>query len=417
LSFHLADRFAVRKRSKKLLGLALAVVASSGVALGPRFICAAIADETKGGKTAQEIAEKQDTADDETADKQSDTAEQGDGSGASSDGTANGTGEAATPTQNQQTDASSTGTQQRQSSSEDPAEQSIVGGAVSDNGAKALDHYDLARFYFSHWQLGLSSVEYEVTIMYAPGMKIAHRDYCLISLLTGHPLRALAEGMMVVGLGDPIPLNADEQKELMQRASKTHYRKALVYARESNWDNAVSELQWALTYTPDKPAVVRSLAFCYASKGDFTKAEQEYNKGFALDPDDAFSHADFANLLAANGQAARAEGQLNQALKVAPQVAALHVDMGWLAETQGDYAKASTEMKEAIKLCPKQPGLYLQLGKILERTGNAGEAKDAYSKALALDSGEDEARARLEKLKGAGATNAPEAAQKAKNPS
>ncbi|HEY9716148.1 MAG TPA: tetratricopeptide repeat protein, partial [Trichormus sp.] len=268
----------------------------------------------------------------------------------------------------------------------------------NEKGNTALEHYDLAHFYFSKWQLPMASIEYEVAIMYAPKMKIAHRDFCIVSLLNGHPLKAFAEAMVVVGLGDPIPLNAAEQEELTQRASKAHYKRALVCARENDWDVAITELQWALEYTPDKPAVVRSLAFCYASKGDFSKAEQEYNKNFALEPDDAFSHADFATLLEEHGQSNRAEGQLSRAIKIAPRVAALHVDMGWLDEGKNDLPAAQQEFEQAIKLCPKQPGLWLQLGKVLERAGKPEQAKDAYNKVLALDATEDEAKQRLDAL-------------------
>ncbi|MGH9551361.1 MAG: tetratricopeptide repeat protein, partial [Terriglobales bacterium] len=284
---------------------------------------------------------------------------------------------------------------------QDPAEQAVSGEQITAAGNSALEHYDLARYYFSHWQLGLAAVELEVTIMYAPTMKIAHRDYCLVSLFTGHPIRALAEASMVVGLGDPIPLNEQEQQDLVQRASKVHYRKALELARKSSWDSAISELQWADAYTPHKAAIQRSLAFCYASKGDFSKAEKVYETTFAIDPDDAFSHADYAYLLQEHGKSGNAEGQLSQALKIAPNVAALHVDLGWIAATKGDLNTAQTEYREAIKLQPQQPGLWLQLGHLLEKAGKKTEAKEAYNKVLALDPSEGEATQRLNALQSA----------------
>jgi Tfp pilus assembly protein PilF len=296
----------------------------------------------------------------------------------------------------------------------DPADLAVMGAPISAQGNTALQHYDMARHYFSQWQLGLAEVEFEVAIMYAPNMKIAHRDYSLVSLLRGHPIRAFAEALMTVGVCESIPLNPDEQKELMQHASKVHYSRGLLYAKKTEWNNAITELDIAANYTPTKPAVMRSLAFCYASEGDFTRSEQEYNKVFKVDPDDAFSHADFAYTLVEHGQADRAERQLKQALQLAPQAAALHVDLGWLAERKGDFSKAQGEFEEAIKLCPKQPGLWLQLGKVLERAGKQKEAGNAYKEVLVIDSSEDEARNRLQAL------NAPSdkpPSNKAKNPS
>jgi tetratricopeptide (TPR) repeat protein len=299
----------------------------------------------------------------------------------------------------------------------DPADLAVMGAPISAQGNTALQHYDMARHYFSQWQLSLAEVEFEVTIMYGPNMKIAHRDYSLVSLLRGHPIRAFAEALMTVGVCEPIPFNTDEQKDLMQRASKAHYQRALVYAKKAEWNNAIAELDIAGNYTPDKPSVMRSLAFCYASEGDFKRSEEQYNKVFAVDPDDAFSHADFAYMLSEHGQSDRAEKQLRHAVAIAPQVAALHVDLGWLAERQGDFHKAQSEFEQAIKLCPKQPGLWLQLGKVLERAGKSEEAKNAYNEVLAIDSSEDEARERLQALKSPGSTLLDSKLKSAKHPS
>jgi tetratricopeptide (TPR) repeat protein len=385
-----------QKRIKFSLCLSLAL-ALSLAPLSTSLTGAALAQEKQSDSgRASDAPDKDSAKQDDTTASQSDESTQ-------SQSDAKQDGDTASVSQDGESEASSQDNKAAKQSTEDPAEQSLIGGEVSAKGNQGLDHYDLAHFYFTHWQLPLAEVEYEVSIMYAPGMKVAHRDYCLVSLLRGHPLRALAEMMMVVGLGDPIPLNDQEKLALIQRASKVHYRKALVYARNSKWDDAISELQWALAYTPNKPAVVHSLAFCYASKGDFSQAEQEYSKGFALDPDDAFSHADFSDLLAAHGQTDKAQGQMRRALMVAPQVAALHVDMSWLAETKGDFATAQNELREAIKLCPNQPGLWLHLGKVLERSGRSADAIAAYKQALALDSSEDEAKQRLSAL----STNAP----------
>lgn len=361
-------------------------------------------DNGKNGSTGSESA---DTTDSGSADSTGSEANSTDS------GTAGSTSSESTASTESQTANNDESTSDGLPEARDPAQDAVEGRTITQSGNTALDHYDLAHFYFSQWQLNLASVEYEVAIMYSPNMKIAHRDYCVVSLLNGHPIKAFAEAMVVIGLGEPIPLNATEIAELTQRASKIHYKKALEYARNSKWDNAIAELQWALTYTPDKPSVVRSLAFCYASKGDFSKAEQEYNKNFALDPDDAFSHADFANLLEEHGQNSRAEGQVAKAIRIAPRVAALHVDMGWIAETKGDFPAAQQEFEKAIKLCPKQPGLWLQLGKVLERSGKAEQAKGAYAQVLALDASEEEAKQRLDALN---AKN-PAAVQPAKRPS
>lgn len=265
--------------------------------------------------------------------------------------------------------------------------------------AEAMDHFDMSRFYLSQWDLELCEVELETAIMHSPTLKIAHRDYCLVALLRGNPMRSVAELMLVVGLGEPIPLTAEESEALKKRAAKLHYRKALQYGKENRWDNAISEIQWALSYQPDSAAFQRSLAFAYASHGDFDLAEKTYAESFESNPDDAYSHADFAYMLSNKGQDKRALSQMAEAIKLAPNSAALHVDMAWLAETKGDFSSSEAELKEAIKIMPNYAGLWAHLGRVYERQGKNSDAKGAYERAIVLDGGQAEAKRRLEAIK------------------
>lgn len=264
---------------------------------------------------------------------------------------------------------------------------------------QSLEHYDLARYYWSRWNLKMADLEYQAAIMYYPELKVAHRDYCLLSLVSVHPMRSLAELMMVVGLGEPIPLNDDERATFTKNAAKLHNQQGIAYGRKNRWDRAIAEFKWALTYAPDNAAIERSLAFSYANKGDFEMAERSYMRSFREDPADGYAHADFAFLLADNGGSEKAMKQLSEAVKLEPQDPALHVDMGWMAESKGDLTTAQNEFQQAVKLSPKHAGLWAHLGKVFEQQGKAKEATNAYTEALALDPGQDEAKQRLDSLK------------------
>ncbi len=266
---------------------------------------------------------------------------------------------------------------------------------------QALDHFDAAQVYTKAWELELAEVELEAAIMCAPKMKIAHRDYCLVSLFRGHPVRALAEFMMVVGLGDPVPLTEQEAQELRKKAIKVHYRKGIASARAARWDEAINEYKFALTYNPNSGSVLRSLAFAYASKGQFALAEQQYQAALGSEPDDAFGHADFAILLSEQGEKNRAMQQLEEAVKLAPKATALHVDLGWMSEAGGDLDKAKSEFETAVKLAPKQGSLWVHLGKIYAKQADVSQARNAFSRALVIDSTDEEARTELKKLSAA----------------
>lgn len=265
---------------------------------------------------------------------------------------------------------------------------------------EAIDHMQCARFYMSQWDTALAEVELRAAIMYMPDMRAAHRDYCLVAILRGKPLRAIAEFMMVVGLGEAIPLTESQQKELREEASGLHYNKGLEYAKKDDWQEAISELLWSEKYTPLDPAVHRSLAFSYASNNEFDRAEQYYNFALSLNPDDAMALADYAAVLSENGNADKAMQKMARAVNLKPNTVALHVDLGWIAESKGDYKTAAKEFQYAVSKNPKHPVLWAHLGKSLNRLGKIGDAKKAYENALKIDPGYTEAKDELKSIKG-----------------
>jgi tetratricopeptide (TPR) repeat protein len=265
--------------------------------------------------------------------------------------------------------------------------------------SRAIVHYTLSNWYFYRWNLQLAEVELEEAIKYWPDFKAAHRDLCLVSLFRGNIGRSIAELMMVVGMGEPIPLNEEEKWDLNKRALQLHYKKGVEQGRKGHWNDAVAEFQWCLVYDKNDPVVHRSLAFAYSSLGEFGQAEAQYEQSFKLDPSDAFGRADFAFLLSSQGDKDRALAQLSKAVKMSPAVAALHVDLGWMAEARGDLHTAAREFQNAANLTPSHAWIWVRLGGILERQGKPEEAIKAYDKAIALDPELSEATQALQRLK------------------
>lgn len=250
---------------------------------------------------------------------------------------------------------------------------------------EAIRHYEAAHFYMSKWNPEMAEIELRSAIMYLPDMKVAHRDYCLVAILRAKPLRALAEFMMVVGLGDPIPLSEKQRRSLREEAAGLHYNKGLEHAGANHWREAITELLWAKKYTPLDPAVHRSLAFAYASNKQFEHAQEEYQTTLELDPHDGLAHADYAVFLSEKGKHKNAYDQMKMAVANNPDVAALHVDLGWMAESRGDFGEAAGEFDRAVQLLPEQPSLWTQLGNVRVKAGDREGAKSAFEKALTLD--------------------------------
>ncbi len=273
-----------------------------------------------------------------------------------------------------------------------------IQGNVDLSQNEAIKHFESARFYMGKWDSALAEVELRAAIMYMPRMKVAHRDYCLVAVMRGKPLRALAEFMMVVGLGDPVPLNDKQKKNLREEAAGLHYNKGLEHAEASKWNEAISELLWARKYTPMDPMVHRSLAFAYASNNEFDKAQEEYSQAIELSPGDALAHADYAILLSDKGKVENAYEQMKKAVEAKPDSAALHVDLGWMAESKGDIEGAVGEFRHAVRLMPQQAVLWGHLGDILLKAGKKDEAAGAFKEVLKLDEGNDDAKTKLASL-------------------
>lgn len=269
---------------------------------------------------------------------------------------------------------------------------------VEQNKLIAAEHYYLASYYIRHWKFKPAQIELEEAIRFYPNLKAAHRNLCVVSFMTTNPLRALAELMVVVGLGEPIPLTAQEGKDLDVKAAKMHYELGLSHATARKWKDAATEFRWALVYKPDDAKFSRSLAFAYANLGNFAEAEKEYTSAFASDPSEGFAHADFAFLLSEKGQPKKAIQQMDKAVQLEPEAAALHVDLGWLAESAGDLAKAENEFAKAAEMCPSYPQLWMHLGRLQEAQGKNDKAFAAYQKALKLNPNEQEAKMKMRKL-------------------
>lgn len=250
---------------------------------------------------------------------------------------------------------------------------------------RAIQHWNLARVYMGQFDWDLAQTELDLALLSSPELQIAHRDQCLVSLMKLNLLRSVAEFMMTVGLGEPVPLSDEEANNLIENGMVQHYKKGLSYCRQQKWKEAAVELEWAANLAPEDCAIQRSLAFAYSNMGDFNRAEAHYKKTFELSPHDGASRADLAYFLAENGKMSEAENALEEAIKSQPKATAYHVDLGWMAEKRGDLDTASRELKVAVTLSPTHANLWQHLGRVLDQKGDKAEAKEAFRQALTLD--------------------------------
>jgi Flp pilus assembly protein TadD len=273
----------------------------------------------------------------------------------------------------------------------------------------AIFHWNLSKQYYKQNDIDLTETELDLAVLNWPEMQVAHRDLCVLSMLRFNVGRCIAEFMMTVGLGDPVPMTESEGNKLKEDGMIKHYKKGLVYARQEAWPKVVNELELAANLVPTDFAVQRSLAYAYGNIGNFEKAEEHYKQTFDLAPSDGSSRADLAYLLAKNGKVDAAKKEMEEAVKTQPKAAAYHVDLSWMAESDGDLQTASKEMQTALGLSPKHANLWAHLGRLFEKQGDKSQAVEAYTKALSLDPQLADAKEALAKLQTANTGSAVQA--------
>ncbi len=296
-------------------------------------------------------------------------------------------------------------------------------------------HYGLAHHYLERADFDMAELELKEAIARNPDSRKAHRDYMITCLTHLNIAQAIAEFMIMVGLGKAIPLTLEEKQQLDREAAKAHYRKGLKYEGQNRLDREIYELTWANFYLPDNPTTMRSLAFALTNAAMNDEAEALYRKSFSVGPDsdksteDAYAHADFAYLLGRMARSEQAIEELKKAIAIEPKSPALHADMAWFLEATGDMCGATYEIAQAIDLAPNyvvgnievptsshnffglkmltyhkeqeiysNAGLWSKMAKLLDKQGKYIEAKKAYERALQLDPGQEDIRKRLSKM-------------------
>lgn len=115
----------------------------------------------------------------------------------------------------------------------------------------------------------------------------------------------------------------------------------------------------------------------------------------ALHPTDMDIRAWRARILSWSGKLAEAERELTEILKTVPQDADDWMELSNVYAKQGRAKDALNAIDRAVDLDPKRADLRSARGRILRLTGNSNEARFEFQRALALDSGSQEARSGL----------------------
>ncbi|MBL9037293.1 MAG: tetratricopeptide repeat protein [Archangium sp.] len=180
-----------------------------------------------------------------------------------------------------------------------------------------------------------------------------------------------------------------EAKEVLSGVTKStladaeaHYNLGVIYMRESNVSNAITEFERTLAITPKHAQALNNLGVAWDARADAKKALDYFKKATLADP--TFTEAYFnqgMSLMQLNRQQ-EATKAFEQALKLEPASSSPYVQLGTLYLKQSKKDRAVEAFKKAIELLDaeeKDTSKFLQLKKRFV----AGRTTDAY-RGLAL---------------------------------
>jgi len=176
----------------------------------------------------------------------------------------------------------------------------------------------------------------------------------------------------------------DRAVEIDRELVVARYFRARAAWQRGEFDQALSDLQFAAEREPRNRVITSELGRLYMQRGELERAEVWLIAARDLQPDDPVGWLALAELYAgrAYGSRARAIEVAQEAVRRAPASAEAHVWLGAAHLLNGDRAAAETELQHAAQLDATSALAQLYLGRLYGRETEAG--REAYERAVAL---------------------------------
>ena len=213
-----------------------------------------------------------------------------------------------------------------------------------------------------------------------------------------------------------------------------YYRSGLFYGFVRKYDQAVSQLEKALTLAPRDPLVLKALSVAHNQKGDKKRAidtagkivelrpdsvddkfylaslyqdagrkkesAQLYRTVIAQKPDHALAYNNLAIILSEEGNLGEARSQAEKAASLAPENGSVLDTLGWILFKNKETERSLEVLKKAASLQPNHAVILYHLGAVQHAAGSATAARQNLEQALKLSQdfdGAEEARKLLNK--------------------
>ncbi len=135
-----------------------------------------------------------------------------------------------------------------------------------------------------------------------------------------------------------------------QEAAHTRLALGLQYLRAGNYEQAKSNLERALSYTPNNPDVFTGLAYYYQQVRDFKSAETFYRKAIQQRPNDGDSYNNLGVLLCSQQRYDEADAMFRKAINQSGyvKIASTYQNAGRCASHHQNFEKADEYYQLAL---------------------------------------------------------------------
>jgi tetratricopeptide (TPR) repeat protein len=162
-----------------------------------------------------------------------------------------------------------------------------------------------------------------------------------------------------------------------------------VEVARGQYREALPHLERATTISSEMVSAFRALGDAYAATGDLTRAATAYRQAVALAPDDLDTRLALARILTENGEYTEAREVCSSMVRVSrgnpATQARSYAQLGDVYSREGKTPESMAALYKAVELQPSDADIARGLAASAVRGGLYAEASAAYTRILALD--------------------------------
>jgi len=142
--------------------------------------------------------------------------------------------------------------------------------------------------------------------------------------------------------GEPAGISVPEPKPdfISRQAAKEHFSKGNQFAKDGQFDSAISEYNTAVALDPENSNTYENLAISYAKTGNFPDAVQTMQTAIRLSPDDAMKYSTLGIIYHADGKLQRALEQYIRSVRLNPGYGEMYYNMAVIYNELGQFESA-----------------------------------------------------------------------------